>query len=147
MNTPEIGLSLYQPIRETCFSGYVEVRDCKKRLIVGLEVAEQFEGDAILEIVLLSDADDCMIGASVLYRTPPLTKNDLEGGSSFDFVLNRLEEPHFCIQYVVSGGVFTKGQVSARISDDIDPWFANIDDLTEVSGAPWDESKLDRPLP
>ena len=147
MNTLEIGLSLYQPIRETCFSGYAKVREGRERLLVGVDVTENFEGDATLEIVLFSDADDCMMGASELYRTQPLTKNDLEGGSSFGFALNGLGEPYICIQYVVRSGIFTKGQMTARISDEKNPWFVGQEDLVEVSGTPWDEPKADRKSP
>lgn len=134
MKTPEIGLSLYQPICETCFSGYVKVQEGKDRLIVGIEVVEQFESDAILEIVLLSDSDDCMVSPSELYRTKPLTKEDLEEGSSLGFVVNGVEGPYFCIWYVVSGGGFTKGKLTARISGEKKPWFVTSIKLVEVSG-------------
>jgi len=135
MKMPEVGLSLYQPIRETCFSGYVEVLEGQDILSLGVEVVEQFEGDAALEIVLLADSDDCMASATELYRTQPLTKNDLEGGMSLGFAVRDFDDRYFCLWYVVSGGVFGKGQLTARICDKSAPWFVTSTSLVEVSGA------------
>ncbi|MBI9080419.1 MAG: hypothetical protein JEY79_11845 [Pseudodesulfovibrio sp.] len=146
MKTSEIGLSLYQPIRETCFSGYVEVREERKRLVIGVEVEESFKGDATMEIVLLSDCDDGMFAGSELYRTRPLTSEDLGRGSSYGFELKGLSEPYFCLWYVVNGGAFTQGKVFARISDEQSPWFVTTAELVEVSGVPWDEPKPERKL-
>lgn len=134
MKTAEIGLSLYQPIRETCFSGYVEVLEAD-RLVVGIEVVEAFEGGATLEIALLSDSDDCMVSPTELYRTAPLSKNDLVQGETFGFVIAGLEERYFCVRYIVSGGAFEKGELSTRVSADEAPWFVSSTELHEVSGA------------
>lgn len=135
MQSPEIGLSMYQPIRETCFSGYVEVQEKNERLVVGVEVVEQFEGDASLEIVLLADSDDCMASAIELHRTKPLSQDDLEGGRTLGFAIVGRTDRYFCLQYVVSGGTFTKGKVTARVSNGNLPWFVTSADLVEVSGA------------
>ena len=134
MKTSEIGLSLYQPIRETCFSGYVEVREERDRFVVGVEIAEQFEGDATLEIVLVSDSDDCMCSTWEIHRSQPLSSDKLCSGDSFSFALTGLSDPYFCVWYVVSGGAFQKGKVTARISDEKAPWFTSSTEVVECSG-------------
>ena len=133
MRVSEIGLSLYQLIRETCFSGYVEVQEAD-RLVVGVEVVEAFEGEATLEIALLSDSDDCMVSPTELYRTEPFSKSDLEHGVTLGVVIAGLEERYFCVRYIVSGGTFDKGKLSTRVSTEEAPWFVSSAELKAVPG-------------
>lgn len=125
MRVPEAGLSLRQPIRETCFSGYVELPDTHGQLVLAVEVVEPFQGEGRLEVCVITDDDDGFYTADVLCRAEFAEARMLTYRASLFFSLSGLERGRYlALQYVVHEGAFAAGKVTARIAADESPWFA-----------------------
>lgn len=124
MDILEVGLSMRQPIRETCFSGYVQLNESCRQLAICVEIEERFEGDGILEVVLLGDSDDGFYSSSEIYRMGPYTAEELCAHDAIRFpILETSPENHLCLWYRVTGGHFEHGKVTARIAPHSKAWF------------------------
>jgi len=111
-----VGFSNCQPIRQSCLSGYVSCRDIHKELVVEVEVAEQFEGDAVLTISLVTDCDDGFYSATELEVVGPFTADMLSRHHVWHFQHFRSQLERFvCLHYGVENGSFTKGRLTARL--------------------------------
>lgn len=87
-----------QPIRETCFSGYVQLDESCRQLAICVEIEERFEGDGILEVVLLGDSDDGFYSSSEIYRMGPYTSEELCFLNAIQFpLIVRSPERHLCL--------------------------------------------------
>lgn len=124
MQVVEFGLSNRQMISETCFSGYVELGINDSILVIVVTIDDQFEGDAKLEIVLIADDDDGFYSASEIYRHGPFTALDLTNHFQVKFKeINSDNGRYLCLWYIVGGGSFSSGKMSARMSAKADAWF------------------------
>lgn len=129
MEITEIGLSNRQRIYETCFSGYVEITDKEHDYVICLEIVKHFEGDGLLTVDVLTDSDDGFYTANAIKR---IFYNNNELSNLLPSICVKVQkdeiERYICLMYKVTDGTLTSGEITARMSSNMNPWFTTCPD-------------------